>query len=791
MRFKRIAVPPAAPHANRNILRQYALQRAKWIAHPAADTLSDQFYDFELGFDLAAAATFVLHLSADQRFELRCDGAYVGMGPDRSDLTHWSFHSYEVSLSAGRHALTVAVHFIATHRAHAQVSLQPALIVAAEGAPVLLDTGTAGWTVARRQGITCQKPVFADRWYQVVGPNFTVDGAAYLAAPERVQPALAPETNLQGGRVGFVGDGWRLYPSRLPEQLRRPIGPAGRIRMVQAGVAEQMTESPADALGGWPEVVAGRSPLRLKAGTVQTVLWDLEDYYCGYPVLSTGGGRGSRIRIEWAESCFDNAKCDVKSDRNRIADRYYQGYGDTFIVGGGSADTLSSFWWRSGRYLRLVVEVANADLDLQSLTIEESRLPLENEGAFASDDPALDAIVPMAVRGIQMCAHETYVDCPYYEQMMYVGDARLQLLTSCVISPESRLHQRALELLDWSRHVADFVLMRHPSDPRQLSATFSMVWMLMIRDLAWWRRDEAFIRGLLPGLRAQLEQFRALADRRMLLTGLPGWSFVDWVKAPGWDFAYPPDGEFGMSGICNLQFLLTLRSAREIEAAYGDPFFAESYRVWAEKLADSIREVFWDRERRAFADDPAHQCFSEHAQCLALLSDCFEPDLAEACFRSLVTRDDLARTTIYFSFYLLETFYRRGRGDLLLQRLGFWKDLVRLGLKAPVEQPEPTRSDCHAWGSHPLFHMHASLCGVRPDAAGFRSVRVAPQPGGLRHLRCRTPHPDGVIDFEMRRRDDVWHVSLQLPDGVPGVFAFGGTTVPVFGSLNIDLAEGG
>ena len=37
-----------------------------------------------------------------------------------------------------------------------------------------------------------------------------------------------------------------------------------------------------------------------------------------------------------------------------------------------------------------------------------------------------------------MCAHETYMDCPYYEQMMYVGDTRLEVLTTYAISRDDR-----------------------------------------------------------------------------------------------------------------------------------------------------------------------------------------------------------------------------------------------------------------------------------------------------------------------------------------------------------------
>ncbi len=787
MKSRRIEVPPARPVANANVLRQYRIQEARWISHPGADTATDQFHQFELDFELAADATFILHVSGDQRFELGCDGDYIGMGPDRSDLRNWSFHSYELSLDKGPHRLLVEVHYLVMHRPHAQVSLRPACIVAGEGAPVNLDTGTAEWKVRARSGVSCGKPGFSDKWYQVVGPEFTIDGEAYFAPGAPVDPVLVPETNVQGGRVGFIRDGWRLHPSRLSEQLRRPLDKFGRIRMVGSGAIDRMRESAESETAAWQALVSGGKELCLKAGTTQTVLWDLEEYHCGYPVAVTRGGRGASIRIEWAESCYEDGQFEEKGNRDCIEGKLFQGYGDIFISRGGDRDGFRPFWWRSGRYLRITVRVAEEDLRIAALKIEESRYPLENEGEFTSDDEDLNSIAPIALRGIQMCAHETYMDCPYYEQMMYVGDARLQLLTSCVIASDSRLSQRSMELLDWSRHVSDFVLMRHPSDPRQLSATFSMVWIQMIRDLAWWRRNPDFIRTLLPGMRALLEQFRALADDQMLFTALPGWSFIDWVSSEGWRFACAPASEFGTCGICNLQFLLALQSAREVEEAYGEPHFAASCNEWAEKMAASIREVFWDDEREAFADDPEHRHFSEHAQCLALLSDAYEGEIKDPCFRTLIGPNDFARASIYFAFYQLEAYYRHGRGDLIVEKMDFWKGLVGKGFKAPVEQPEPSRSDCHAWGSHPLFHMHASLCGIRPDASGFETVRIAPQPGGLQHLRCRTPHPNGTIEFKMNCFVDRWEVAIVLPERLRGILEFGGETIPIEGSQKLDL----
>ena len=160
--------------------------------------------------------------------------------------------------------------------------------------------------------------------------------------------------------------------------------------------------------------------------------------------------------------------------------------------------------------------------------------------------------------------------------------------------------------------------------------------------------------------------------------------------------------------------------------------------------AQAVKPKFWDEGRGLIADNLAHTEFSEHGQCLALLTDTLTGDQAKRCFEQLLTAPDLKRTTIYFSFYLLETWRKFGRGDLIVERMSFWKDLVKQGLKTPVEMPGDTRSDCHAWGSHPLFHLHASIAGVRPASPGFRTVRIAPLPGKLPRI-VSTHAPPGRL----------------------------------------------
>jgi hypothetical protein len=117
---------------------------------------------------------------------------------------------------------------------------------------------------------------------------------------------------------------------------------------------------------------------------------------------------------------------------------------------------------------------------------------------------------------------------------------------------------------------------------------------------------------------------------------------------------------------------------------------------------------------------------------------------------------------VYFSHYLFEALGRIGRVDLLRDRLSLWTGLREQGLRTVIEQPEPTRSDCHAWGAHPIFHLFATVLGVRPAAPGMAEITVDPQLGGLEWAdgTMRTPHGP------LRVRVDGAGTKVDLPAGI-------------------------
>src|SRR6185369_12974243 len=141
------------------------------------------------------------------------------------------------------------------------------------------------------------------------------------------------------------------------------------------------------------------------------------------------------------------------------------------------------------RYLEILVQTTDEALTLERFVFRETHYPLELESAFEASDPRLARVMPLMLRGLQMCSHETYMDCPYYEQLMYVGDTRLEVLTTYVATRDDRLPRKALRMFDLSRRTDGLTQSRYPSRFTQIIPPFSLWWVAMVHDYALWRDD--------------------------------------------------------------------------------------------------------------------------------------------------------------------------------------------------------------------------------------------------------------------------------------------------------------
>lgn len=735
-----------------------------------------------------------LHVTADARYELFLDGELVGRGPAFGDPDHWCFDTYDLDLDPGEHRLVAKVWSLGDLAPYAQMSLRHGFLCAAEGESAdLLSTGIAPWESQRVAGVTVRdpRPAFG------TGGNFVIDGRLYPWGIEAGEgDGWSASTNLHAGTVGSLRNNIEpshlLRPNPLPPMLHQLIR-GGRIRSV--GPCRSADPSDAAPLEENAEEAASRSQppcgigdWHIPAHSGKRLLLDLEEYVCAYHELTMRGGAGAVVSVQWAESLWEDAQGTAKGHRDRVDGLYFHGVGDVIHPAGGDRPIwFRPAWWQSGRYVLLSVATADEPVVIESLRFFETRYPLQQQTRFDCDDAQLESVLPLARRALQTCAHETFIDCPYYEQMMYCGDTRLAALASRALSRDDRLVEHSLDLFRLSRMPNGLVQARYPCRVKQTITPFALFWIGAIYDHARWRGAGSFIETQMPTARGVMDAVLGLRGAAGLIDELPGWHFIDWV--PAWRDGEPRGWERGPHAIVHLQALWTLRLLAELEAWQGEPELADRWSRKFEQWRSRIVEAFWDEGRGLFADDLNHQYFSQHAQCFAVLSDAVPPGAEARLGAALAGDTDLARTTLAYSHYLFEACRKLDRPDVFHDRLRDWTGLVERGFRTTPEQPEPTRSDCHGWSAHVIHHALATVLGVRPASIGFEQVEVRPWLGAMTRAAGRVVHPRGWIDVELRRSGDDIGGRIVLPEGVRGTWQFAATQQPLHPGVN-EIASG-
>jgi len=738
---------------------------------------------FRCPFHVESDGAVRAHVSADERYELFLDGVRIGRGSERGDTRHWCFETYDIPLKKGAHVLVAKVWALGEFAPLAQLSLRPGFLFAPEEAAwiSLLGTGVADWQV---------QPLDGFRFVRVpevegVGGKLVLDGSRFpwgfeFGTGEGWMPATALEPGMSVGRVNNYGAVHQLTPAKLPPMLEFPRA-LGVVKLVanlastdSADVPISTSDHLVEEAAEWDRLIRGEARQTIPAGTIRRIVLDLEDYVCGYPALVTSGGRGSVVKILWTEALRDGN--GVKGHRDEIEGKLFKGSGPVFHPGGGAHENFEALWWEAGRFIEIVVGTDTEELVIESLTLRETRYPLEIESTFEADDARLTRITPILVRSLQMCLHETYMDCPYYEQLMYAGDTRTEVLTTYVLTRDDRPPRKALALFASSRLPSGLTQSRYPSRVTQIIPPFALWWVAMVYDFALWRDDAGFVKSLMPPARSVIDSYIHAINEDGLVQSPGGWNYMDWVD--GWPCGVPPDGN-AVSGIINLQFVLVLTLVGKLEAYCGRPeLAAQALRVAAE-LQRRIEAVFWNEELGLFSDDAAGQRFSEHAQALAVLGGFIDSEKRRRIAEGLAAPNNLARASIYFTHYLFEAFCALGNMRAVQDRFGFWFNLERNGFKTTPETADPCRSECHAWGAHPLYHFFASILGIRPASMGFESVRIAPQLGSLGHAQGRFAHPLGDIEVEFDQDAREIRGTIVLPRGLSGHFICGATSLPL------------
>ncbi len=754
---------------------------AYWIAPPNDPGREYGVYYFRKTISLAAKpSTFTVKVSADNRYKLYVNGALVSLGPARGDTYYWNYETVNLApyLIAGKNSIAAIVWNEAESRPEAQISVRTAFILQGNtAAEEILNTDNT-WKCFQNKGYSAITGIGYPTYY-VAGPGELVDMNKsvknWMAAnfDDRDWPFAAL---LDHGKPKGIADafGWMLVPSIIP-QMERTLQRIPVLRKVD-GVA---------APAGFP---AAKTPFTIPANTTAILLLDQTYLTSAYVTLNFSGGKGATMGLMYAEALFDNLKQfgSRKGNRNDVEGKDFAGRRDSIISDGSAGQSFNSLYWRTYRYIRLRVQTKDAPLTIDDLYGTFTGYPFKLNAKFQSDNPEIQKILDIGWRTARLDAMETYMDCPYYEQLQYIGDTRIQAMVSYYNSGDDRLARNAINLMDHSRIAEGLTLSRHPSYSPQIISTFSLWYIGVLHDYWMYRNDSNFVKDKLPGVRSVLDFFGRYQLADGSLKGTPYWTFVDWVDGANWHSGMPPIGSKGGSSILDMQLLMAYQWAAEMEGRMGMPAYARLYAEKAALLKQTIRARYWGPAKQLYADNEDKNLFSQHANSLAILTGLAKGAEARAIAKKMLADSSLTQCTIYFKYYLHQALVKAGLGNGYLDWLGIWRQNIAMGLTtwAEISNLPYARSDCHAWGASPNIEFYRTVLGIDSYAPGFSKVKIEPHLGSLTNVSGEIPHPKVKITVSYQKKGDAWKISITLPESVTGIFVWKGKTYPLKPGLN-------
>lgn len=754
-----------------------------------------------------------IRITADSRYKLYVNGTFVKEGPQKAlDTREWFLDTVDIASYLISGINTVAVEVLrfpalvlSGGQFNANSSLyrteQPHLYV--EDLKTEYHENIQGKTIrlSGKSGWKC----FINRKIRVFGKG---DGASI-----QTQEDAFGMTELAGWKKsGFDDSSWltakpkmlfdlifadapgTLVPSTIPPQRHKE-----KTFDCVKEVRESGEAQPDYVAASYDRMLKGKDVVEISPNTVQIVELSAGAEQCGYLLYAFAGGAGAKIMTLCSE-CYvylepeqinvlgekyiptpkKGKRDDSKNGQLVGQESYYS------VAGYGTVDApeeYEPYWFRTFRYIQLKIETKEQGLRLIKFGYRATGYPLDIKTRFQIPDSEYRDIWDISVRTLKRCMHETYMDCPFYEQYQYVMDTRSEILYTYSISADDRLARQAMDAFRRSMRPDGMISACAPSVNGGAIPGFSIYYILMVYDHMMYFGDKKLIKHHMPAI----EQILSFFENHLEESGIVGkvggillaeryWSFIDW--SPQWDgySGLSPAALQGTKAMTmeSLLYLYGLLKAAELAEYIGRKELAKEYEYRAEQLKNAICSVcmglYTDAEGKTYhllQDGPGVDIYSVHCQVFAVLTGIMDSVWGKGILEMVVGNLEFAQPSVAFMFYL---FRAMEACDMYLQTdklWDLWRDMLLNHMTTCVENDTDRRSDCHAWGSLMCYEIPAAILGVQPAAPGYKKAKIAPQMGKLEEAKGDVITPMGFVHVEWKKESDgSCDIKYEMPDGM-------------------------
>lgn len=508
--------------------------------------------------------------------------------------------------------------------------------------------------------------------------------------------------------------------------------------------------------------------LTVPAGEMTEFILDAGTVKNGYPKYLFRGGKGAKVTITCFEK-FGGQGSDLR--RTDYENGEVDGLTDTLLLDGREIK-YEPFWVRTFRFVCVRVWAKEETVTILAPGFRRTGYPLKIETSIHSSSPWVERLWDICVRTLGNCMLETYMDCPYYEQLQFAMDTRLEALFTYVVTNDSALARKALIDFHYGMQPEGLTAGKYPSAYLQILSTFSLHYIYMLWEYYKQTGDKDTVRLC----RGDIDRILDYYDSRIGEDGLVGrlefWEFVDWH--PSWDDCKgtPRALQYGASTIINLMYAYALRCGIWLFEATGRLGLAEEYHHRRKSIIDAVQSLCWDEDKNRYREGPAFSEYTWHAQAWAVLNEMVEGEKAKEILSGVIEDQTCLKCSFSTAYEWFRALEKAGMYKEMRDFLDEWIGLLDLDCTTCPETPKQARSDCHAWSALPMYEMIRTIAGIAPDGIGWKHVVIAPHMMDLSEVHGSTVTPYGNIAFRYEMTDGAWRYDLQIPEGIHATFCF-------------------
>ena len=696
------------------------MKNCKWISHKNAGACDNATYIFKKSFNLDSVKSSTIEVSAQARYKLYINDSFVSCGPCKGTREKTYFDSVDVTsyLKVGENEIYVEVLQLVSDDMQGKMS--PIEGVIRVGSMLLCLELTSGDFVLSTD----------TSWLVAKAPVKHISASSCYSAATRelhdktVEPVFENAVVVTGISNAEVDHYWWGCTNKC-FLYERPIP------MLDFQDKTDIVKFDGD-------------------------FFEADYLTFGFPVFKVKG-KGT-VRLYYFE-CFTEIQGKTNNDRTDRSLDFTKEMYDEFTVDGEA--TFEPFWFRCFRFIKPVFE---GDLTVELVKMTEVNYPMFPRTDYDFGKKIDNKLWEISVRTLRRCMHETYEDCPFYEQLQYCMDTSTQMLFNYQLTDDDKLARKAMDDFAAAQLADGLMPSRTPSVGDQHIPTFQFYFIFMVYAHYTRFGDLSLVRKHIRAIDGVCEWFTNHINDDGVVGQSKYWNFVDWATPWGYvenenDGGVPVGVHGGVIGLYNPMMAYFLQCAAKLNLVLGRVDVANEYLKTAEMLKSNTEKYFWDKEKGLYADNLDHTKYSQHMQTWCVLSGLATGRRARKIMKGSLNLE--AKATFAFAYFYFRALERCGLYNYTSEMMEKYRGLIKLNCTTVPETPTYSRSDCHAWGALAIYEFSATVLGVRTYDVNDKSVSIKPYIKGRNYAKGTVSSIGGDIFVYWKKSRGVFEITVE------------------------------